>query len=141
MSGNEMEASLLAQCLDLTKQLINSKDNFNMNIMLSSGFTFNFENVKDKETFKSRICEPKKNSTSTIRRNVIKKQKKDTTSTSKPSDNLFNCELCVFEASCKVKLRKHIEKEHSLIPQLNGQEEFVDDIISTFKEEENNNIL
>ena len=126
MSGAEMEASLLNQCLELTKQLISSKENCNMDIKLRSGFTFNFANIKDKETFKSKICEPKKKSPSTIRRNAIRKQKfmdqkKETTSTFKPSDNLSKCDLCVFKASCKVKLRKHIEKEHSVIRQLDGR--------------------
>ena len=35
----------------------------------------------------------------------------------------FKCELCDFRANCKVALGKHIQKEHSKIPQFDGLED------------------
>ena len=86
-----------------------------MNIKLSSGFTDNFTNIKDQETTQSKIGERKKKSPSNLRRNAIRKQnfleqKKDISSTSKPSDHSFKCELCVFVASCEVNLRNKYRK-------------------------------
>ena len=74
MSGENMEAPLLSQCLDFTKQLILSKEIFNISINLSSGFKFEFRNTKDQEAIQSRKHEPKKKSQSTMRRNAARKQ-------------------------------------------------------------------
>ena len=117
-----------------------------MNIKLSSGFTFNFTNIKDQEITHSKIGEPKKKSPSTLRRDAIRKQKfleqkKEISATPKPPDHSFQCELCVFVASCEVNLRKHIQKEHNVIPQLGGLEEPFDDILSKYEEKKKNDIL
>ena len=42
----------------------------------------------------------------------------------------------MFVASCEVNLRKHIQREHNVIPQLDGMEEPIDDIVSKYKEKE-----
>ena len=63
-------------------------------------------------------------SPSTLRRNAIRKQKfLDKKKTDYSAKLAFKCNLCEFEANCKVSLRKHIDKEHKLIPQLDGYQE------------------
>ena len=71
-----------------------------------------------------------------MRKQKFLEQKKNLTSTLKPSENTFEFELCVFKDSCNSNLRKHLQKEHSIIPQLDGQEEYVADITSKYEEKE-----
>ena len=136
-----MEAPLLTQCLDLTKQLLNSKETFTINIKLSAGFSFKFTNIQDQKIICPRNNEPKKKSPSTIRRNAIRKQKflgqkKNISSTPKPSEVSFECDICMFKTSCKVSLRKHIQKKHNAIPQLDGQDESFGNITSKVEDKE-----
>ena len=112
MSDPKMEAPLLAQCLEITKQLIDSKETFNIFIKLSSGFNFMFTNTKDQEAMHPRRFEPKKKSPSTIRRNAARRQdlfnqKKDSSFNLKTSEDSVQCDICDFKASCKVSLRRH----------------------------------
>ena len=51
-------------------------------------------------------------------------QKKNFSSSPKYSGCSFQCELCDFKTNCKVSLRKRIEKEHKIIPQLDEHEEY-----------------
>ena len=98
----------------------------------NSGFNFKFTNYKDQEAIQTRTCEPKKKAPSTIRRNAARRQKfldkkKDTSLNSKSSEDLVQCYLCDFQASCNIGLRKHTEKEHRLIPQLDDQEDLFEE--------------
>ena len=66
-----------------------------------------------------------------MRRNAARKQKfldqkMNVNSSPKLSDDLIQCELCDFKTNCNVSLRKHIEKQHKSIPQLDGYEEYFD---------------
>ena len=124
---------MLAQCLDFTKQLINTRTSFKFDLQLPSGFSFNFTTM-DQEPSRSGTCAVKKKSPSTVRRNAARKQKfleekKKSSSTNEHSENSFNCDECDHKANCKVSLRKHIERYHKMIPQLDGQleEETVDE--------------
>ena len=47
----------------------------------------------------------------------------DTTGDHGDKVNYFNCELCNFIVNYKVTLQKHIKKEHSKFPQLDGLED------------------
>ena len=123
--GNNMEeTTVLAQCLDLTKRLINIGTSFKLDLQLPSGFSFNFTTI-DQEPSRSRTSVVKKKSPSTIRRNAARKQKfledkKKASFIHEVSENSFKCDQCDHEANCKVSLRKHIGKEHKMIPQLDG---------------------
>ena len=115
------ENSMLAQCLDFSRQLIANKEAFKFDVKISSGFSFNFNNL-DQEPTKSRKEEVRKKSPSTLKRNAARKlkfleQKKTSSETS------FKCDQCDLEVNCKVSLRKHIEKHHKVIPQLDGLED------------------
>ena len=97
---------------------------FKLEVKLSNGFSFNF-NTLDQETSKFRTKEAKKKSPSTIRRNAARKQefldkKKISSVDNELSEISLKCDQCDFKVNCKVKLRKHIEKEHKVIPQLDG---------------------
>ena len=97
----------------------------------TSVFFFEVKNNKDQETIQSRNYEPQKKSPASIRRNALKEQNfLDLSSTPKLSECLIKCELCKFKASCNVTLRNHMQKEHSAIPQLDGQEESYEDHIT-----------
>ena len=118
---NMMDISVLTQCLDFTKQLINSKTAFKFDLKFPNGFSFNFTTM-DQEPIQSRKCDIKKKSPSTLRRNAMRKQKflEEKKISSKLPESSFKCDQCDFESNCKVILRKHILKEHKLIPQLDG---------------------
>ena len=116
-----MDSSLLSQCLEFTKQLVNARTSFKFDLKLPSGFSFNFTTT-DQEPSRSRISDTKKKSPSTLRRNAKRKQmfleqKKNSYSNTEQS---LECDQCDFHANCKVSLRKHIAKEHKSIPQLDG---------------------
>ena len=124
-----IEKSVLAQCLDFSRQLITNQKTFKFDVKLSCGFSFNF-NTLDQEPTESRSKEVKKKSPSTLKRNAARKQKfldekKNSSARNQSSEISFKCDQCDLEANCKVSLRKHMEKEHKVIPQLDG---FEDDI-------------
>jgi hypothetical protein len=73
-SSLQMESSVLAQCLEYSKQMDSNQKTFKFEVKLSSGFHFNF-NALDKEEPKPRTIEVKKKSPSTLRRNAERKQK------------------------------------------------------------------
>ena len=92
-----------------------------LEVKLSSGISFNFNNL-DKEDSKSRTIEVKQKPPSTLRRNAARKKKfmdkKKTASTTKEVfESSNNCDQCDHEANCKVSLRKHIGQA---IPQIDG---------------------
>ena len=60
-----------------------------------------------------------------MRRNAPRKQRflDQISSSPKLSEVFFLCELCDFQTNCKYSLRKQIEKEHNIIPQMYGYEE------------------
>ena len=64
----------------------------------------------------------KQSSVELCRRQKFLDKKKDSPFNPKSSED-FQCDLCNFKASCTVSLRELIEKEHKVIPQLDGQEE------------------
>ena len=102
-----MDNTVVAQCLEFTKQLISTKMSFKFS--LSSGLYFNFTTM-DQEPTRSRTSETKKKSSSTLRRNAARKQeflKKRKSFTELPEDS-FQCDQCDFKGSCIVNLRKHI---------------------------------
>ena len=120
----KMESSVLTQCLDFSRQMESNQKPFKLEVKLSNGFSFNF-NTLDQETSKFRTKEAKKKSPSTIRRNAARKQefldkKKISSVDNELSEISLKCDQCDFKVNCKVKLRKHIEKEHKVIPQLDG---------------------
>ena len=89
---NMKETSVMAQCLDLTKQLINT----------STSFKFNFTTM-DQESSRYRTCAVKKKSPSTGRRNAVRmykflEEKKKSSSTNEHSENPFNCDECDYKA-------------------------------------------
>ena len=47
-------------------------------------------------------------------------EKKNTNSTPQPSPGALGCDLCDFKASCIIDLRKHTQKEHTGIPQVDS---------------------
>ena len=117
-----MEDSVLAHCLDFSRQLISNQKPFKFEVKLSSGFSFNF-NTLDQEVTKSRTQEVKKKSPSTLKRNAARKEKfleeKKTSFLNKQtSETSFECNLCDHEAYCNASLRKHIGKEQKKILQL-----------------------
>ena len=121
---NKMDNSVLSQCLDFTKQLINTRTSFKFDLKLPSGFSFSFTTTDQKPSI-SRKGDIKKKSPSTLRRNAKRKQKfleqkKNQSSTNELSKESFECDQCEYQANCKVSMRKHIAKEHILIPQLDG---------------------
>ena len=126
LSSLQMENSVLAQCLEFSKQMDSHQKTFKLEVKLSSGFSFNFNSL-DKEKPKSRT-EVKKKSPSTLRRNAARKQKfldkKNMSSANKELSDIFKCDQCEYEVNCKVNLRKHIGKNHSVIPQLDGSNDF-----------------
>ena len=69
-----MDSSLLSQCLEFTKQLVNARTSFKFDLKLPSGFSFNFTTT-DQEPSRSRISDAKKKSPSTLRRNAARRQK------------------------------------------------------------------
>ena len=119
----QMESSVLAQCLEFSKQMDSNQKTFKLEVKLSSGFSFNF-NTLDKEEPKSRTVEVKKKSPSTLRRNADRRQKflekKNVYSANKELSETFKCDQCEYEVNCKVNLRKHIGRKHRVIPQLDG---------------------
>jgi len=126
MSGptlNPMDNSVLSQCLDFTRQMVSTSKFFKFNLKMPTGFSFDFTTT-DPEPSRSRKGEFKKKSPSTLRRNAKRKQafseKKTSPSIQELSDEDFKCDQCNFQANCKVSLRKHIAKDHKLIPQLDG---------------------
>ena len=123
-SSLKMESSMLAQCLEFTRQMDSNQKSFKFEVKLSSGFSFNF-NTRDQEESKSGTKEVKKKSPSTLRRNAERKRKflnkKNTSSANNElSESSFQCAQCDYEANCKVSLRKHMEKQHTFIPQIDG---------------------
>ena len=123
-SSLRMESSVLTQCLDFSRQMESNQKPFKLEVKLSNGFSFNFNNL-DQDESKFRKGETKKKSPSTIRRNAAMKQKfiekKDMSSVDNeiPQSSL-KCDQCDDEANCKVSLRKPTEKEYQVIPQLDG---------------------
>ena len=105
---------MVVHCLDFSRQLIANNKALKFEVKLSSGIAFNFDNL-DREPTKSRKEEVK--TSSTLKRNAARKQKflEQKKSSSKTS---FKCDQCVHDANCKVSLRKHIDKHHKMIPQL-----------------------
>ena len=91
-----MENSVLAQCLEFSKQMDSHQKTFKLEVELSSGFTFNL-NTLVKEEPKSRT-EVKKKSPSTLRRNAARKQnfldKKNMSSANKDLSEAFKCDQC-----------------------------------------------
>ena len=123
-SSLKTESSVWAQCLEFTRQMDSNKQSFKFEFKLSNGFSFNF-NTLDQEESKSGTKEVKRKSPSTLRRNAERKQKfldkKNISSATKElSESYFQCDQCDYEANCKVGLRKHMEKQHTLIPQIDG---------------------
>ena len=123
-SNLKMEISVITQCLDFFRQMESNQKHFKLEVKLSNGFSFNFNNLNQEES-KFRTRETKKKSPSTIRRNAARKQKFIEKKNMSSVDNefpqsSFKCDQCDFEANCKVSLRKHTEKEHQVIPQLDG---------------------
>ena len=66
-----MENSMLAKCLDFSRQLISNKEGFKFEVRLSSGFSFTFNN-QDQEQPTFRKEEVKKKSPSTLKRNATR---------------------------------------------------------------------
>ena len=122
-SSPMMENLVLGQCLDFSRQLISKQQFFKFEVKLPCGFTFNL-NTLDQEPTQSSSKEVKKKSPSTLKRNAARKQRfleeKNSSVRNKTSDSSFKCDQCDLEANCKVSLRKHIEKEHKIIPQIDG---------------------
>ena len=84
----------------------------------------NFNNL-NQEPYSSRTHEVRKKSPLTLKRNAAKKQKfleeRMTPSVRKPTCNTsFKCDQCDHEANCEVGLRKHIGRDHKVIPQIDG---------------------
>ena len=46
--------------------------------------------------------------------------KKKMSSADKELSETYKCDQCEYEVNCKVNLRKHIGRKHSIIPQLDG---------------------
>ena len=141
-SSLKMESSVLIQCLDFSRQMESNQKPFKLKVKLSNGFSFIFNNLNQDES-KFRREETKKKSPSTIRRNAARKQKfiekknlssvdnevsKKSEDTSKVETSIqeletFQCDHCDYQVNCQVLLRKHMDKEHKLIPQLDGLED------------------
>ena len=126
-SNHMMESSVLVQCLEFSRQMESNKKSFKLEVKLSSGFSFNFNNL-DQEDSKSRTKEVKQKSPSTLRRNAARKKKfldkKNAVSSTKELPASSNkCDQCDYEANCKVSLRKHVGREHQEIPQIDGFDE------------------
>ena len=123
-SNLTMESSVLVQCLEFSRQMESNKKSFKLEVKLSSGFSFNFNNL-DQEDSKSRTKEVKQKSPSTLRRNAARKKKfldkKNADSATKDFFESSNkCDQCDYEANCQVSLRKHIGSKHKVIPQIDG---------------------
>ena len=122
-SSPMMENSVLVQCLEFSRLLISNQKAFQFEVKLASGFSFNF-NTLDQEPTKSRTQEVRKKSPSTLKRNAARKERflqdKKTSSEKEILADSFNCDQCQHQANCKASLRKHVGKEHKLIPQLDG---------------------
>ena len=126
-SNLKMESSVLVQCLEFSRQMESNKKSFKLEVKLSSGFSFNFNNL-DQEDSKSRTKEVKQKSPSTLRRNAARKKKfldkkNAVSSTKELSESSNKCDQCDYEANCKVSLRKHIGREHQAIPHIDGFDE------------------
>ena len=112
-----MENLVLGQCLDFSRQLISNQQFFKFEVKLPCGFTFNL-NTLDQEPTKFSSKEVKKKSPCTKKQRFL--EEKNSSVRNKISEFSFKCDQCDLEANCKVSLKKHIEREHKIIPQIDG---------------------
>ena len=120
MSDPTMEATLLTQCLDFSRQLLDSKMSFKINIKFGSGFNFNLSTLKDNGKTQSNKCDKKNKSPSTRKRDAARKQKFLEAKKQSFVSKQIKCDLCDYEASSENGFRKHMDKTHKVIPQLDG---------------------
>ena len=126
---------LASQLLELSKQLATSSKSFRITLR-TEGINFSICSQDDnhhgsKREKKSKSPSQKKRDAERRRTYLMKKLEDTNLSAKRTEDtnttadhgkkvNYFKCELCDFRANCKVALGKHIQKEHSQIPQLDG---------------------
>ena len=132
VSGVDM--TLAIKCLDFCQALTGQGIPFNFTLNLGSCFNFSLDTRKKAA---SPEIVKKKLSPSSLRRNAKRKEefmKKKYELVSKSCDNsevetsiqgskTFNCDKCDYQDNCKVSMIKHVDKEHKVIPQIDGLED------------------
>ena len=132
VSGVDM--TLAIKCLDFCQALTGQGIPFNFTLNLGSCFNFSLDTRK-KATSPEIV--KKKLSPSSLRRNAKRKEeflKKKSELVSKSCDNsevetsiqgseTFNFDKCDYQDNCKVSMIKHVDKEHKVIPQIDGLED------------------
>ena len=141
--------SLTSKLLEISKQLANSSKSFKLTLKTKDiNFTFcsqeSHHHPKQNETDpgaettakkKKKKKSPSQKKRDSERRNLFLLKKSETTDSTKPSEEnntsgntenqekSFLCEICDMKTNCKVSLGKHMQKEHSTIPQFDGLED------------------
>ena len=127
VSGVDM--TLAIKCLDFCQALTGQGIPFNFTLNLGSCFNFSLD-TRNKAA-SPEIVKKK------LRRNAKRKEeflKKKSELVSKSCDNsevetsiqgseTFNCDQCDYQDNCKVSMIKHVDKEHKVIPQIDGLED------------------
>ena len=126
-----VDCTLTTKCLHFCQAL--SSQGMEFNFTLNFGSSFNFSLDTRKKSTSTEIVK-KELSPYSVRRNARRKeaflkQKAEAFTKSKDTSNVetsiqeletFQCDHCDYQVNCQVLLRKHMDKEHKLIPQLDG---------------------
>ena len=126
-----VDSTLAVKCLDFCQVLSSQGMEFNFTLNLGNSFNFSLDTRKKSKTteFVKKKLSPSSVRRNTRRKEAFLKKKGETFNNSEGSSLVYSstkevetiqCDHCDYQVNCKVNMRKHMDKEHTVIPQLDG---------------------